>query len=101
MAGGGDPTLREEGRERLRLRSADGVQVPYRLALGGNRREPEVSDALQRLAVDRRSAAPLAVPLVEQRELVAENERLERVEAGPVGPPFVLVISALPVLAGG
>src|SRR4249919_1656708 len=78
----GDAATMEEGCEALRLRRAHDIEVPHRRAARRHRWKPEVADALENIVVEACSPAPLPVPSVQKRELVQEDECLNRVETG-------------------
>ncbi len=73
--------------------------MPDRVAVRGDGRQVDVADALQGLGVQRRGRAALVVPAVQQRQLVREHDRLDRVEPRREADQLVVVLRALAVLA--
>src|SRR5438067_4724070 len=94
-----DLALAQVQGERLRVCRPDHVEMPDRVAVRGDRRQLDIPHSGERLRVQGRSRATLGVPHVEQRELVREHDRLDRVEPRGEADHLVVVLRALPVLA--
>src|SRR6266576_941973 len=101
VPGGRDPALGEEPRQRLRFLRSDHEEVPDGLAPSGDRREAKVADTRKPISVERCGLPPLVVPALEVRQLLQQDERLDRVEPCRVADQVVLVLARLSMLAQG
>src|SRR5262249_30131411 len=99
MSIGGDAAAAEERAESRGVRSSDRIDVPHVRRAGDGNGEFEVADVGECLAVEHGCLPPLLVPLVEQRELAQEDERLKSVQARPVADVLGAVAARLTVLA--
>src|SRR5262245_53211343 len=95
---GADLTIAQMQRETLRVGGADHVEVPDGITAGRDGGQLEVADARERVRVRRSGSPPLLVPAGEQRQLVREDDRLDRVEARSEADQLVVVLGALAVL---
>src|SRR3954469_16685937 len=96
---GTNPALCKECAERFRIGRPDNEEMPRWLTRGCNRRQDEVSDAFQFLEIDLCNGFALSVPSGEQRQLVEQDDRLDRVETRSVPLEVVMVLPLLTVFA--
>ncbi len=72
--------------------------MPDWVAARRDRRQTQVAHALERIRVELRGRPALARPLVEVRELMEQDDRLDRVEAGGVALESAAVLLHLAVV---
>src|SRR5439155_8601650 len=94
-----DAALGEKAREELWLAGSDDVEVPDRFAPFRLLRQAELVEPRERLLVEASRPPTLEIPLVEQRKLLEQNDRLDRVESCCVAHVFVVVLARLTVFA--
>jgi hypothetical protein len=94
-----DATVCEEGSQTLRLRDAHDEQMPNRLASLRLRRKPHSVESGECLRVVRGRRSALLVPPVQERKLLEQDDRLERVQAGGVPDVLVVVLICFAVAA--
>jgi hypothetical protein len=88
-------------RESARIRRADDVEVPSRLASRRGRGELQIAHCVEALGVVAGGGAARLVPLVEIGQLSREHGGLKGVQASRVAEQLVVVLAPLAVLAEG
>src|SRR5215207_2574536 len=94
-----DAPICEEGRERLRLRRPDNVEMPDWVAPRGllRKAEAEPLHLRQSVRVELRRGLTLSVPPFEQGEFLEQDDRLDGVEPGGVADVLMVVLVRLAV----
>ena len=99
MASRGDAPIFEKHGESISRGRTHYVEVPRGHAALDYGGKDEIADTCECLTVESSSVSALLVPLVEQRELVLQDDRLDRVEARRPSQARMYVLRGLAVLA--
>src|SRR5918995_6602803 len=94
-----DPPVCEKPRELLPARTPNNVEMPRRIASRWLLWQPE-TDRLQfgeSIRVETRGGAALSVPLLEQRKLLEQDNRLDSVQPGCIADMIMVVLAGLSV----
>src|SRR5918994_4475350 len=96
---GMDPLVCEKPRELLPVRTPNNVEVPRRSASLWLLWQPEAHRLQfgESIGVGARGGAALSVPLLEQRKLFEQNDRLDGVEPGCIADMIMVVLAGLSV----
>src|SRR5829696_6171745 len=94
-----DPLVCEKPRELLPVRTPNNVEVPRRIASLWLLWQPEAHrlQFCESIGVEARGGAALSVPLLEQRKLLEQDDRLDGVQPGGIADIIVAVLAGLSV----
>src|SRR5215204_1503955 len=94
-----DPPVCEKPRELLPIRTPNNVEVPRRTTSLWLLWQPETYRLQfgERISVETRGGAALSIPLLEQRKLLNQDDRLDGIQPGGIADMIVVVLAGLSV----